>query len=284
VTSIGVGMETSLFFFSGNSSVSFFNSRFYTFNSNGVNHCGIFFARAQNNVNCTFESCEFDNVTDNRDNPILFGQNYDYTANCTVRFNNNVVKNILATASNTSQAATFYLKNIKWVGYNNTYFNVSSPNNNGFRGAVYGLDNLGFTNLTLTNDSFNTIVNRGNGGAINSNCPRNFTLSGCVFELCSSTNGRGGAIFIDNIGIFSFAYCSFSNNTAAVANGGNDIGHNQNLYNAYSSSNFVVTCSNSDNNKISFPDGQNLNNLLLGMCVIVIVYFPSFFFFSFIVL
>jgi hypothetical protein len=66
-------------------------------------------------------------------------------------------------------------------------------------------------------------------------------------------------------------YCKFLGNSAA--GGGNDIGHQLNLYNSYSSANFVVTCSDSANDKITFPNGRNLNNLLLGMCIIVIVDF-----------
>jgi hypothetical protein len=35
----------------------------------------------------------------------------------------------------------------------------------------------------------------------------------------------------------------------------------------------VVTCSTSVDNKITFPSGQNLNNLLLRMYIIINVYF-----------
>jgi hypothetical protein len=232
-------------------------------------------------VNCTIDNCVIDSITDNGVHAMIFAQNHDYSANCTVRFTNNIVRNIRANSENTSQGAAFFLRSHRWTGSNNTYTNISAPNNQGFRGAVYGVDNQAYTSLTLTNDSFTDITNRNDGGAIHTNCPRNFTLSSCSFENCQATNGRGGAIFINSSGIFTYLYCRFYNNSASVANGGNDVGHNMDIYVLYTSSNFVVTCSNSAGIKVAFPDGQNLNNLLLGVFIFRIVYFGHLYLFIF---
>jgi hypothetical protein len=266
MTSIGTGIETTLFYLQGNSPLFFYECYFYNFASNGANCCGLFFARTNHNVNLTIESCVFDNLTDSNIHMVIFGQNHDFTANCTLIFSNNVLKNLQGFNTHATQPGMIYLKSHWWVASNNTYSNIFTVTNaNGYRGGVYGVSNDGFSNLTLTNDSFRNISNAGNGGAVHTACTKNFTLTACTFELCSTTKS-GGAIFINSTGIFTYVSCRFYNNTAS--SGGKDVGHNQNIQSSYSSSNFMHTCSNNIDNRVVFPDGSNLNHLLLGMIVV----------------
>jgi hypothetical protein len=276
MTTIGSGIETTLFYLEGNSPVYFVGCYFYNFASKGTNSCGLFFARQGHNVNVTIDSCLFDNLTDSNVHMVIFGQNGDYTSNCSVTFSNNILKNLQANNTHSSQPGMLYAKSHRWVGSNNTYFNIlTTTNTNGYCGGVYGVSNDGFSNLTLINDSFRNISNAGNGGAVHTACTRNFTLTACSFELCSSTSKSGGAVYISNTGIFTYVSCRFYDNTAAT--GGKDVGHGQNILSSYSSSNFLHSCSNSTNNRIAFPDNSNLNHLLLGMFDMIVCIFIYYF-------
>jgi hypothetical protein len=200
---------------------------------------------------------------------MLLSTEIGFIANVTVLFVNNTMTNFQNSGSNLEQGLLVHNRNFRFTGINNTFINVTMPSGNGFAG-MYGIDHQPLVKFNLTNDYFRNISNRANGGVIHTISTNNYTLTSCTFELCVSA-AKGGVIYINNTGIFTFLYCKFLDNSAT--GGGNDIGHQLNVYDLYSSANFVVTCSSSANNKITFPDGQNLNNLLLCMCIIVIVDF-----------
>jgi hypothetical protein len=231
----------------------------------------------QHNVNTTIDSCRFNNLTDSQaKDAIIISTEADFAANATIRFVNNVVTNFQNAGSSSSQGAIVHNRNFKFTGINNTFVNLSIPSGNGFLG-MYGVDNGPLVNLSLTNDSFRNVSNRANGGVIHTISTKNFTLASCTFELCTTT-AKGGVVYITNTAMFTFFSCRYYSNNAA--GGGNEICHQLNLYDSYSSASFVVTCSDSANDKITFPDGRNLNNLLLCMCIIVIVDFLMFIYFS----
>jgi hypothetical protein len=157
------------------------------------------------------------------------------------------------------------------TGFNNTISNVATPNGNGYVGGFLLVDNQAFAGLSLTSTAFSNITNSGDGGAIHTNSAKNFVLTTCVFDSCKSTNGRGGAIFINGTGIFTYIRCRFYGNNALI--GGCDIHHNQNILSCYSTSNFVQTCSDSTGFRTMFPNNENIDNFLLGF------FFFFFFFF-----
>jgi hypothetical protein len=222
----------------------------------------------QHNVNTTIDSCTFDNLTDTqaKDAEIISTEG-DYSANATILFINNTVSNFQNAGNNTGQGAIVHIRNWRFTGINNTFVNITTATGNGFVG-MYGVDNGALVNLSLTYQIFRNISNRGNGGAIHTISTKNFTLTLCTFELCT-TAAKGGAIYINNTGIFTFVDCKFLGNTAT--GGGNDIGHQLNIQDSYSSSNFRHTCSSSQDNKITFADTTNLNHLLLGMSVMIVI-------------
>jgi hypothetical protein len=191
----------------------------------------------------------------------------DYTANATILFINNTVSNFRNDGNNTGQGAIIHIRNWRFTGINNTFVNITTATGNGFVG-MYGVDNGVRVDFLLTDQTFRNISNRGNGGAIHTTSTKNFTLTTCTFELCTTT-AKGGAIYINNTGIFSFISCKFLGNSAT--GGGNDIGHQLNIQDLYSSSNFRHTCSSSQDNKITFANTTNLNHLLLGMSVMIVI-------------
>jgi hypothetical protein len=177
--------------------------------------------------------------------------------------NNTIVKDIFNNGGNTQYAGTFYLRNFKHIGINNTYLNISVPVTPGYAGGVYYVDNQTYASISLTGCSFTNITNNGYGGAIFTNSAFNFTFTTCIFSQCISTNGKGGAIFINSTGIFSYASCRFLENDAGY--GASDIDHNTNILSSYSSVNFLATCSDSSSPRTLFPDGGNLDNFILGV-------------------
>jgi hypothetical protein len=151
---------------------------------------------------------------------------------------------------------------LRLKGTNSTFANISGMTETGFKGGVFYIESSAGVTFDLTQCLFSNIENAGDGGVIYTNTGSSFTLTSCTFEQCSS-GGSGGAIYINSTGIFTFNYCKFLNNSAN--SGGNDISHNTDVSNSYTSDNFVQTCSISDTPRVGFPGSITLDNLLLGM-------------------
>jgi hypothetical protein len=150
---------------------------------------------------------------------------------------------------------------------------LSSGGNSG--GAVFPNGN---TMFVLASTNFTNITVRGDGGAIFDEFTGSHSIASCVFQDCTSTYGRGGAIFINVVNLPAISNCRFFNNNAYSQ--GQDIGHySDSCYGLYSTIVLSGTCSNSESPRISFPNGNNVDNLLLGIPPFFFIYYFLFFLF-----
>jgi hypothetical protein len=158
---------------------------------------------------------------------------------------------------------------IRYTGVNSTntsYTNITGKN--GYSGGVYYVGNDSLSSIALSRCYFSNISIKFYGGAICTVNPVSFKLLICVFERCRALSGKGGAVYIGSTGFFSYSSCNFLENKAA--SGGNDIDHEYNIIDNYSSVDFLDTCSDSASPQTLFPNGRSMDNYLIGVFAVII--------------
>jgi hypothetical protein len=135
------------------------------------------------------------------------------------------------------------------------YSNITSTVGNS-GGIIYT-----YASIVVEFTNFVNISVWGNGGAVEDGLSSSHTFSSCLFQNCSSTQGYGGAIYLESSVPF-LINCRFRSNSAA--NGGNDVYHNSDsMFSSYTASTLSGTCSDSNSIRFLFPNGNNVDNFLI---------------------
>jgi hypothetical protein len=157
--------------------------------------------------------------------------------------------------------------------------NISGLNGNS-GGVIYSTGNTVFE---INSTTFTNVSVTFNGGAIKDEYTASHSIQNSTFQNCISASGVGGAIYKNGGTLPSIINCRFISNSAD--GGGHDIAHNSDsFYNSYTASTLSGTCSSSDNSespRIYFPNGSNLDNLLIGFKFIYFFFKRTHFFLFF---
>jgi hypothetical protein len=221
--------------------------------------------------NINFDNCIFEDLSCNTNHSIIHYRTTN-TYFSRISTNNTIFKNIINNGNINNIGAVINCHYMNIIEINNSFVNISSPN--GYIGGVFSIENQENNIFDLTGCNFLNIECYGNGGAIFTNNINNFTLTSCTFKKCESISGSGGCIYINNSGIFTYVNCKFIENYCK--NGGNDIGHYQDLssiYNTPSNIIFTNTCSFSSIPRISFSIPIETEPPLFGFPFIIIIFF-----------
>jgi hypothetical protein len=143
---------------------------------------------------------------------------------------------------------------------NCTYTNIGSTSGNS--GGVIFITSSS-PGLDINGTVFLNVSVRNNGGVMKDEYSGIHTIVLSTFQNCSSTQGGGGAIYVNYNYLPSLINCKFLSNSAYT--GGKDISHAIITFsNSYSSNSLSGTCSTSGLPRIYFANGSNVDNLLIG--------------------